>query len=332
MDYTAEDRVYTGFPLFHMRAAYLDVLAPMLEGGSVVIAPRFSASLFWQHMHEFDVTAFSLIGTAMQILWKQAPSHLDRGHKVRRTWGGPLPIDPADFYNRFGVEVLPADGVFGMSETGMLNMSSFDAETSGKVRPIYEVRIADEEGDPVPTGTPGEILVRPREPAVMFLGYLNMPEATVSACKDMWFRTGDLGRVDEVSKLTFIGRQRDMIRRGGHNVSTWEIEEVVDSHPEVIESAAVGVPSAMGEGEVLVCVVRKPRARLDLAELIDYCRDKMARYMVPQHLMCLDELPKTQTGKVSKVELRQQFVDNAMAADSARLSGDAAGRAASTSK
>lgn len=309
MEFTEADRVYTAFPLFHMRAAYLDVLAPMLSGGSVVVAPRLSARTFWSDMHQFDVTAFSLIGTAMQILWKQPPSPLDRGHRVRRTWGGPLPVDREAFRKRFGVEVLPGEGVFGMSETGMLNMSSLDPATSGKVRPIYDVRIATPEGDPVDSGQPGEILVRPVEPGVMFTEYLNMPEETVKAWQGLWFHTGDVGRIGATGELTYLGRQREMIRRSGHNISPYELEEVVDTHPSVVESAAIGVPSEMGEEEILICVEAREGGVLDLDALVRHCRGRVADFMLPQHLLVVDRLPKTPTGKVAKEGLRKQYLD-----------------------
>jgi crotonobetaine/carnitine-CoA ligase len=300
---TSADSTYTPYPLFHARAAYCDVLSALITGGRVVLAPRFSASRFWKHQHDFDVTVFSIIGTVMQILWKGEPSPLDRGHRVRVTWGGPLPVDAAAFEERFGVRVLPQDGVYGMSETGMICMSSFDPALSGKVRSIYQVRIADDNDDEVPAGEVGEILVRPTEPGTSFSGYLAMPQATVDATRNLWFHTGDLGHVDSENRLTFLGRKREMIRRAGHNISTWEIEEVVGDHPDVIECAAIGVPSELGEQDVKLYVSTRPGSALDADALVEFCRGRMASFMIPQHVEFLVEIPKTPTDKPAKSEL-----------------------------
>jgi crotonobetaine/carnitine-CoA ligase len=297
---TSSDVFYTGYPLFHTRAAVLDVFASVLVGAQAVVAPRFSASRFWTHMAQFDVTVFSIIGTVMQILWKQPASLGDRQHRVRIAWGGPITVDPAAFEQRFGVHVLPGEGVYGMSETGMVSITSLDPTTSGKVRPIYEVRIADHNDDPMLPGETGEILVRPTESGVMFSGYLAMAEATVAAWRNLWFHTGDLGRLNPDGRLIFVGRKKDTIRRAGHNISCWEVEEVIDAHAAVLESAVIGVPSHLGEEEVKAYVVRQPGTSLTSSELLEHCRGKLAPFMVPQHVAFIGEIPKTQTGKPAK--------------------------------
>jgi carnitine-CoA ligase len=303
MRMTENDCAYTAYPLFHARAAYLDVPSALFVGGRLVLAPRFSASRFWEDMRRFDVTMFSIIGTVMQILWKGEPSAADRDHRVRISWGGPLPIDLNDFKERFGVEVLPAEGVYGMSETGMVSTTSLDPTWSGRVVPWLDVRIADDNDDPVPTGEVGEILVRQAEPGTMFREYLSMPEATVEACRNMWFHTGDLGRLDGDGLLTFLGRKREMIRRAGHNISTWEVEEVIGAHEDVVESAALGVPSPLGEEDLKVYVVRRDGSSLDAEALLEYCRERMAAFMIPQHLEFIDAIPKTPTGKAATSRL-----------------------------
>jgi len=300
---TGEDTFYTAYPLFHTRAAVLDVFATVLVGGSVVVAPRFSASQFWAQMRRYNVTVFSIIGTVMQILWKQPEDPRDRNHSVRISWGGPISVAPSEFERRFGVKVLPGEGVFGMSETGMVSISSLDPSTSGKVRAVFEVRIGDENDDPVPKTEVGEILVRPTEPGVMFDGYLGMPEETVAAWRNLWFHTGDLGRIDSQDRLIFVGRKRDSIRRAGHNISSWEVEEGINSHPSVQECAVVGVPSALGEEEVAAFVVLRPEALLSAEGLIAHCHAKMAAFMVPQHVSFVCDIPKTPTGKPAKAAL-----------------------------
>jgi crotonobetaine/carnitine-CoA ligase len=277
----------------------------MLAGGQTVLAPKFSASRFWDHMRDYNVSMFSIIGTVMQIIWKQPPSPRDKDHNVRITWGGPITIEPAAFEERFGVRVLPGDGVFGMTETGVVNMSSFNATESGKIRSIYQVRIGDDNDAAVAPGEVGEILVRPEEPGVLFSGYAGMPEATIAAWRNLWFHTGDLGKMDSQGRMTFIGRKKERIRSGGHNISSWEVEEVIDRHEAILECAVIGVPSELGEEDVKAYVVLRPGASLSKDELIAFCTANMARFMVPRQVEFIEEMPKTQSGKPAKGKLSE---------------------------
>jgi carnitine-CoA ligase len=297
------DVFYTAYPLFHMRAAVLDTLATVLVGGRVVLARKFSASRFWAEIRSNNVTVFSIIGTVMKILWNQASSTEDRNHNVRVTWGGPISVSPRDFKERFGIEVLAGEGCFGMSETGMVSISSLNEEESGKVKPSFQVRIADDHDEPVGRNQVGEILVRPTEPGVMFSGYLAMPEATVASWRNLWFHTGDFGRIDERDRLVFVGRKREMIRRGGHNISTWEVEEVLEQHQAVQESAVIGVSSQLGEEEVRAFVVLRHGKTVNVDELVRFCKERMASFMIPSRIDFVDEIPKTETGKPVKAAL-----------------------------
>jgi crotonobetaine/carnitine-CoA ligase len=286
-----------------MRAAYLDVLPALLVGGSVVVAPRFSASRFWRDLVEHDVTVFSLIGTVMRILWQREPEPAEREHRVRLTWGGPITVEPADFERRFGVRVMPGRGVYGMSEIGMLCMTSDDPATSGRVRPPYEVRIASPAGDELPAGETGEVLVRPREPGVVFDGYLHQPEATIDAWRGLWFHTGDLGRVDGDGRFEFVGRRKEMIRRAGHNIAAAEVEEALAGHADVAEAAAIGLPAPLGEELLVVLVVPRAGAAPGPAELVAHCAARLAAFAVPDRCVLVPALPKTPTGKVARAEL-----------------------------
>jgi carnitine-CoA ligase len=296
---SADDVVYAPYPLFHIQGSYLDVLPALLVGGEAVVPRRFSASAFWDDMRAFGVTVFGIVGTVMQILWNREPSPGDRDHRVRLAWGGPTPVDLDAFEERFGVTVLRGEHTYGMTEIGIICMGDRDPLLSGRVRPIYDVIVAGDDDAALPAGEVGEILVRPREPGVLFDGYMDRPEATVAATRNLWFHTGDLGHLDDGGRLTFLGRKREMIRRAGHNISTWEVEEGVGAHPGVLECAALGRPSEMGEEEVEVFVVARPGAELDVEQLLDFCRERMAAFMVPQHVLVVAEIPKTATGKLA---------------------------------
>lgn len=307
LDVRPDDCMYTPFPLFHARASSLDVLPVFMAGGHVVVAKRFSLSRFWEDMVRFEITLFSIIGSMMQLLWKREPSDIERKHRVRLSWGGPITIEPADFEARFGVKVLPGEGVFGMSETGMLCMSSFDRETSGKVRRDLEVMIGDDQDASLPIGEVGEILVRSREPGVLFQGYVGMPEETLKACKNLWFHTGDLGKMDEAGHLFFIERKRDRIRVGGNNVSSWEVESVVARHSKVTEAIMIGVRNPLGEDDIALFVLPEPNCPLNHHEIIQFCRENLAEYAVPRFVIITSDIPRTETGKPAKAKMYDIF-------------------------
>jgi crotonobetaine/carnitine-CoA ligase len=190
-----------------------------------------------------------------------------------------------------------------MTEIGLVSMSSFEPSHGSGVGEAWEVRIGDDVDDEVRRGEIGEILVRPREAGTLFHGYYGRPDATVEVTRNLWFHTGDLGRMDAEGRLAFVGRKKDMIRRRGHNISTWEIEEIVGSHDAVAECVAVGVPATLGEEDVLVAVVPRADAELDPDRLRAFCAERMAPYMVPDHVRVVAEIPTTSTGKPAKAEL-----------------------------
>jgi crotonobetaine/carnitine-CoA ligase len=168
------------------------------------------------------------------------------------------------------------------------------------------VRIIDQNGDPLPAGSVGEIACRPRYPHVMSEGYVSAglrvdphPE---------WFRTGDLGRLDDDQNLTYVDRSKDSLRRRGENVSSLEVEAVVMRHPAVAEAAAVAVPSELGEDDILVVVTLRPGATLDCADLLDFCAARMPYFCVPRFVDKVDELPKNVIGRIRKDLLRLRGV------------------------
>jgi carnitine-CoA ligase len=305
---TSEDRVFTPYPLSHVAAAYMDVLPQILVGGSAAVVPRFSASRFWDEVRETRATLFMVMGTLGKILLATDPSPSDRDHHVKRVWGGPMPFDTDVFEERFGVELLRGGG-YSSTDAGSVGLPQssrgLPPTCTGKVNPSYEVRIADDDGYPVPTGAIGEILVRALEPDIMAKGYLGMPEATLEARRDLWFHSGDLGFFDDDGHLHFVGRKQERIRRGGENVSAYEVEEVIEAHPAVAEAAVVPVAAQMGEDDIHAYVQLREAAELTADDLREFCIGQMAKYMVPTRFVFVRELPKTHTGKVAVGELRE---------------------------
>jgi carnitine-CoA ligase len=160
----------------------------------------------------------------------------------------------------------------------------------------------------VPPNTPGEITLRPKWPYALFTEYYKRPDVTVEAWRNLWFHTGDRGRMDEDGFLFFLDRMKDSIRRRGENISTWEVESTINTHPAVLESAAYGVPSELTEFDVMVAVVLKPGESLAPAELLDFCQGRMAHFAIPRYVRFMEALPKNHAERIQKFELRDEGV------------------------
>ena len=299
-----DDCLYCPFPLYHVDAAYLTVVPALVLGARAALGRRFSASRFWDEVRAFDATVFDFMGATLSILWKAEPRPDDADNPVRLAWGVPMPSWRRGFEERFGLTLVHA---YGLTDGGMPTWEDPEAGepeySCGKAAHPYDVRIFDDAGDEVPPGEVGEIVIRPLEPDVIMKGYWGMPEASLEAFRDLWFHTGDYGRMDVDGHLFFEGRKKDAIRRRGENISAYEIEEVLTSHPAITEAVAVGVPSELTEEDVKVYVVLKPGEGLDAEEVREFCRGRMAKFMVPEYVEFIDEIPKTPTGKPEKYKL-----------------------------
>jgi crotonobetaine/carnitine-CoA ligase len=298
----AESVLYTSLPLFHTNA--LNTLCQALvSGATFVIGPRFSASAFWSRLAEADATHTYLLGPMVSILLRREPSELDRAHHVRVALAPGTPAElHAPFRERFGVRLIDA---WGSTETNCVIANDLDdirPGTMGVVREGFEARVDD---------TTGELLVRSKEPLAFATGYFNLPDATAQAWRGGWFHSGDRVARDADGRFRFVDRIKDAIRRRGENISSWEVEETLVSHPDVAAAAAVGVPSELGEDEVLACVVPRAGAVLDPAELIRFCDGRLAYFAIPRYVEFVDALPLTPSGKIEKYRLRERGVTDA---------------------
>lgn len=176
--------------------------------------------------------------------------------------------------------------------------------------PYFDVKIHDSLDNECPIGTEGEIVVRPTRPSVMFNQYYKMPTETVSAFHNLWFHTGDRGRMDADGYFYFIDRMKDAIRRRGENISSWEVEKVLNTHPKVLETAVIGTPSALTEEEVLVAVVLREGESLLPVDLLDFCQGRIAHFAVPRYVRFLTALPRTPSQRVEKYKLRAAGLTN----------------------
>jgi crotonobetaine/carnitine-CoA ligase len=308
-DMRTDDVVYCPFPLYHWDATIGTVMGALVNGATAALADRFSVSRFWDDIRAFDATMFDFMGATLAFLFDQPPSR-DREHRVRLAWGLPMPKFRTAFEKRFGFPLLEG---YGSTEGGVsvyqVLGETYPKGSCGRVAREYDLKLIRNDGSAAQVGEVGEILTKPYDPTMMMSGYYNMPEVNSELIQDGWYHTGDLGRMDSAGNLYFAGRKKDIIRRRGENISALEIEREVESHPAVLEAAAFGVPSPFSEEDVAVAVVLRHGAALVEEDLRAYCADRMARYMVPQHILLLDQLPKTQTEKVAKAELKRQFAN-----------------------
>jgi crotonobetaine/carnitine-CoA ligase len=178
----------------------------------------------------------------------------------------------------------------------------------GAVTPGFEARVVDADDEELPAGSPGELVVRTSLPFAFATGYLGLPEKTVEAWRNLWFHTGDRVVRDEGGYFWFLDRTKDSIRRRGENISSYEVEAVLVSHPDVAAAAVVPVAAEVGEDEVLACVVPRDGARVDPEGLIRFCEGRLAYFAIPRYVDVVAELPLTANGKVEKYRLRERGV------------------------
>jgi carnitine-CoA ligase len=323
----ADDVVYSAYPLFHAEASILTFLVAVHCGARAVIMPKFSASRFWADVRSYGVTYTTLLGAVMSILWKQPEQPDDADNPLRIVTSCPTPDFWPEFERRFGVICRETYGATECCQPtwDVLGQPHHDGGC-GKPCDHHEVRIVNDLDEPLPVGVTGEIVVRPRDPYTSMTGYYGNEQATAEAFRNLWFHTGDLGYLDEAGFLHFVGRMKDSIRRRGKNISAYEVEEVLDQHPAVRESAVIAVPSDLTEDEVKAVITLRPGAAADPAELVEWARSKLPRYSVPRYVEVTDELPKSPTGKVQKVQLRADWCNRqTFDADTASyLTGDEA--------
>jgi crotonobetaine/carnitine-CoA ligase len=304
---TGEDRFLVNSPMFHIGGMGLP-FAMLARGGSIVLPERFSTDDFWPTVKEHGVTAIFLLGVMATFLSKAAPGPEDIAHKVRTCFIVPLIEGAQEFSRRFGVNVYT---IFNMTEISSPIVSAPNPTvrgTCGKVRAGVEVRLVDENDCEVPIGSVGEMMLRTDRPWAMSHGYLKEPQATAKAWRNGWFHTGDAFRKDAEGNFFFVDRMKDSIRRRGENISSFEVEAEVLAHVDVRECAALGVPSELGEDEVMIVVAPAPGRSVDPATLIHFLTTRLAYFMVPRYVRTLYDLPKTPSSKVLKAQLRGEGI------------------------
>lgn len=305
-DARPDDIFYTFLPLYHFNAQDLTTITALVVGAEMVLSDKFSASKFWGEIKACGATQFNYLGAVIPILEKQPEKPDDLENPVKFAFGAGCPQAVMErFEKRFGLKCLEG---FGMTEIGIpIHVSPDDRRpgSCGKIRDIYEIKLVDDSDEEVPVGEPGEIVFRPKEPYTMMLGYYNMPDKTLECYQNLWFHTGDLAKKDADGYFYFVDRKKDSLRRRGENISSFEVERAINSHPSILESAAVAVKSELAEDEVKICVVMRSGMTVTPEDLTRFAADRMPYFAVPRYIEFMDALPKTPTERVQKYQLRQ---------------------------
>ncbi len=303
------DRSLINLPMFHIGGCFI-VNAMLCRGASIAMSPGFRTETFWDVVRETTSTSVFLLGVMCTFLIKQKPTPDDKNHCLRMAFSVPLTEESVQFPDRFGVDIYT---IFNMTEINTPIISEKNPREpgrAGKARPVNQLRIVDENDIEVEDGNVGELIIRPDFPWAINHGYYKNPEASARAWRNGWFHTGDAFRRDSAGNYYFIDRLKDAIRRRGENISSFEVEIVVNEHPKVQECAAIPVPSEHGEDEVMIILATKPEQEINPEQLLVFLTKRMAHFMVPRYIRVVEELPKTPTTKIQKALLRELGVTN----------------------
>jgi carnitine-CoA ligase len=300
------DTNLVALPMFHI-GGILGVNFALIHGGTAAVIQRFRTQTFWETVRVLNVTAVGLLGTMVQFLMQQPVAAGERDHPLKKAVVAPFGDEALAFAQRFGVEVFTEFNMTELSVPLWAGPGTTVRGACGRPREGVELRLVDDNDLEVPEGAVGELILR-GEPWTMSHGYLNDPAATARAWRNGWFHTGDLFRRDADRNYFFVDRAKDVIRRRGENISSFEVEAELLTFPGVRAAAAVPVAGDGGEDEVLAVLSPQPGATLDSAALIAFLEPRMPAFMIPRYVRVMDELPLTPTQKIEKHVLRSQGV------------------------
>ena len=304
----ASDVSYCAMPLFHVHGLVASALAQIAAGGSVIVPRRLSPSRFWSQAALHAVTWLSA-GPTLHRMILQREGSPPGSLRFVRSCSSALPVElMQEGEDRYGVPMVEA---YGMTEAGhQITSNPLPPEPrragSVGVPAGAEIRVVDRAGEDVAAGSPGEVAIR--GPGVT-PGYLENPEANAEAFFDGWFRTGDEGVLED-GYLRLRGRLKEMIIRGGENISPYEIEEVLLSHPSVAEAIVFGVDDVKYGQTVSGAVVLRDAATTP-EDLRRHARQSLAAFKVPDRIHVLDQIPKTPTGKVQRRRMAADLASDA---------------------
>jgi crotonobetaine/carnitine-CoA ligase len=308
-----EDHVMAILPLFHVNAQFGSLWGTIAAEASLVLIRRFSASRFWEQAVRYGATEFNFIGAVGRILCNRPESEYRPEHTIKTACGTPVRSDVYEcFTKKFHIENV-IDG-YGLTEYplasqtpigGLIKMNCMGVP--GRVfdpnLKYVEMKIVDDDGKEVQQGEVGELLLKG---LTIMKGYYKEPEKTAEAIRDGWFYTGDYVYQDEDDYYFFVDRKKDIIRKGGENISAAEVEGVINENPKVLEATVIPVPAELGEDEVMACIVLKPGETMKPEEVVDWTKDRLAPFKVPRYVQFRESIPKTVTQKVQKQVIKKE--------------------------
>ena len=326
---TKDDVLTAPLPLFHVAALHIIANSSLHAGCTGHLKSRFSASRYWQQCADDGATWAILLGPMAAMVAKMTPESPPE-HRVTRLFCPPPPPDLPEFERRFAPVKVIWWG-YGMTEVYPLPMidpalqrRDLPYDTIGMPVSWMDYGVVDEHDHLVGPGEVGELVFRPRIPHAMVSEYYCEPDKTVEAFRNLMFHTGDVGLYDEDGLLHYRSRKQERIRRRGENISAPELEWVALTHEHVVEAAAYGVPSELGEEEVKLDLVLQQAVAV--TELHGWLRENLPRYMVPRYVEIRDAFPKTPSERVEKYRLKQQPLSRPEVFDAEQIAAGDTGR------
>lgn len=311
---TEVDVIWTPLPNFHYNLLASTIFASLLVGCKIAIYRKFSVSNFWPEIKRTGATIASMMGAMLPLILQmdETPEMKECYGQLRVAGGAPLPKPISDGWKeRFGVKYA-VSAAYGLTEACLITNVGCSleqpADASGKRNDTFDVMIVDDDGNPLPNGEPGEIIVRPLLPHAMFEGYWKRPEATLEVMENMWFHTGDIGKFDDDGFFYFVDRKKDYMRRRGENISSYEMESVYRTHPAIEDVAVHAVLSEMTEDDVKLTAVLREGATVTLEEMCKWSIDQFPYFAVPRYYEFRDEVPRNPLGRILKYQLRDEGV------------------------
>lgn len=302
--------LWTCLPVFHA-AALTAVISVMEDGSCIALASQFSVTRFWDDIEASGAVSAMLMASIFALVAQAPECEAEKRYrgKLKMVFGVPItPPVRKIWHERFGAEIVSS---WSYGQTEAIRMTAVPlGETppeacAGREVDEYEIKIFDEFDQPVPEGTVGQIVFRPRHPNIMFEGYWKRPDSTAAAWKNMWMHTGDLGKIVD-GYLYFADRAKDYLRSRGENISSFEVESAFMSHHAIAEVAVHAVGAQSAEDELKVTAVLREGALLTEEELCMWSIDNLPHFAVPRYIEFRKELPKNPTGRVLKYQLRDE--------------------------
>ena len=306
-----KDRTYTcGLPLFHIGCQWAICYSSMIYGATVVLRQGYRNEYFWPDVAKYNCNVAFLLGAIANFLWQQPETPEDINTPLTKVGMFPIIPEHEAFAERFGVELSTG---YGCTENPCPMIHHFgepfpNNQCVGYPTGRYDVKILDKDDRECPSGEMGEICTRPKEPWEILTGYWGQPEYTARAFRNLWYHTGDAGYKDEQGRFYFVDRVTDSMRRRGENISSMEVEDEINQHPDVLECAVFPVWDEHTEQEVMAVIAPHAGKILEPESLIKFLDKRMAYFMIPRYVDFDDHIPKTPTGKMEKYKLREKGV------------------------